>query len=800
MQLSQMSQQAPKMNMSLSNGMPQQMNTGQPGFPMPGGPQHTPNPSQLSDAERQRVQLEAMRLMKEGGPQAQKAMAEQLVRQVGIAQFQRMQAEGKNPVNMAFYQKALMTLFPHMQRQQQPGMSSNPGMQMQPGQQRPMNPNMMNNVGQPGGQMPYGSNLEKIINEQKQGMLAERQGQMVVPASSGPGHTATSQPPLSGPQNMFPQTPNQTPRPPGMPNGYDLQQQQQQALLKQHLAHQQAAQMQARQQQANLQGQPGGLGGPMPTSQTPAMNNLNAPVGQPPIAMGQMGGAPGAPGNPPIGPGMDARFNQMGQQGPMAGGINNQDPMLKAMLTSLSGDLRARLQIMPKQQVEEFFMKWKQGQGLAPGRPGHPQPGMSMNPADQNNPQGMQMQAANGGLPANVQAMLRQRQAQGMNGQMQAGRMPGPPMAVMDVMDVPPQVFNAIPGIPPNIKKWGQLKPWIAQTNTISEDMKTKLRGAQVQQYMQASRAGMMGPSRGPTADPQQRARPNYNPAALQIPVSAEEIEKARQQNPKIREFPDEQAKIVVQHMKWSAMQKNGNPAAGPQQPQPFRPTASPSTQPGGPSMPIGVPQGPPQGQPQPPVSAPGFGQNMAVAPGKKVNQPQQHSKPAPPNPSPATATKNLKRPSADDQEAPQPNVGIQRPPSQTGPQPPMGSGPPNPLPQPTEAQLASLTPEQRQIWERKRQAHQRTQEFALLYKNLAQEELRAFDPAALSEVAVPEHMKERYKAEVLSTAQNFVRFSNPRFLMPWYFTTREESRLRTFMKMVCMPWLQSLTGDSLLT
>lgn len=781
MQLSQFPQQAPKMGLSLSNGMTPQTNPGQPGFPTPGAPQRHAN--QLSDVDRQRVHQEAMRLMQEATPQAKQMIRDHMMRSLTPQAIQQIQAEGKNPMLIAFQNRAFRNLFPHLagqgqqQQQQQPGMPSNPqGMQMQPGQQRPTN--MMGNMGQPGSQMPFGSNMESIINEQKQGMLAERQGQMVVPASSA-GHTPASQTPLGGVQNqhMFSQGPGQTPRP-QMPNGFDMQQQQQ-ALLKQQLAQSQAH-MHTRQATANLQGQSGGLGGPMPVSQNSGMNSLNAPAGPPPGAIGQIPGAQGAPSNPTLG-GLDARFNQPGPQGSMPGAINQQDPLLKTMLASLTPEHRNRLSVLSKPQLEDFFQRWKMSQGLMPGRPGQPQHGMPMSPADPTNAAGMSMQQANGGMSVNMQAMIRQQQQQNQTRMRQGGAMPSP-NAVMDNMDVPAQVFTAIQGIPPNVKKWGQLKIWIQSTNSIPEQMKMKLRNLQMQQFQQIMQVkGMMGAGRGPGAETQQPGvpRPSLPPAALQIEVTPQEIQRIRATNPRARELPDEHVRAIVQNYKFNAMMKSGNQALGPQQAQMHPAGAPPSSQPAGPSMQAGVPSGMPQGQPNPAADI-----NQNVAPGNKANQPPQ-GKAMPPKPSPAAAAKNLKRPGADDLEAPtQSAAGVQRSPNQAA-QHPLGNGLPNGPPQPTEAQLASLSPEQRQAFERKRHLQKQLQEFGLFYKNLGQEEGRGFDPSKFAEVSVPEHMKDGYKAQLLQIAQGFVKVSHPAAMMKWFYAVRDEARLRMFLKWV---------------
>lgn len=788
------------MNLSLSNGMTQQMNPGQSGFPMAGGPQRTPNQiQQQSENDKERVLQMARQMIMSVTPEQRAKIIEQ---NMPLQVVQQLQAAGKDPLFVYFTQQAFRRVQQSKQSQAQqrqpPGMPPNfQGMPMQPGQQRPMNPGMMNNMAQAGGQMPFGSNMESIINEQKQGMMAERQGQLVVPASSGPGHNPNSQPPFGAglqPQNMFPQGPGQTPRP-QMPNGLGLQQQQQ-ALMKQQLAQSQA-QAQARQQAAaNLQGQPGGLSGPMPVSQTPAMTTLNAAVGQPPVAMGHIPGAQAGPGNPALGAGMNARFGQPGPQGPATMSIN--DPQVKAMMASLDPESQEKLRKVSPDQLSQMFQRWKQQhhQQMA-GRHGQLQPGMPMNPTGQGSPMGMPpQQMAGGAMNPQMQALLRQRQMAQLNSpQVQA---------VMDTMDLPQQVFAALHNIPPDVKKWGQFRAWLQSTPSIPDQAKLKLKNLQTQQFLQLQARGLI-PNRGQPAGPQQLAggRPNMPANVQQIEVTPQELLSFRNHNEKSRELPDEQLRRILQKMKYDKMMQAAGRMPGMQQPQPpppppGQPIATPIAQPGVPQGSVGMPQGLPQGQPnRAPVSMPEPNQNAAAAAsGNKANRQPQQTRPAPPNPSPATAAKNLKRPGADDLESSEP---AQRPSSQAGPMA-MDGGAPNTPASLTEAQIASLTPEQRQLLERKRHVQKQMQEASVRYKEIFHEEARAFDASKVKTQEIAPAMLEHYKVQLQQIAQGFVKTSNPGFIVKWFAMTNDENRLRMFLKMVSCVGQPAVSDNILLT
>ncbi|KAJ0116525.1 hypothetical protein J7T55_007505 [Diaporthe amygdali] len=774
MQVSQLPQQAPQMGLNLSNGMTPQMNPGQQGFSMPQGPQRGPEQQQLSDADKQKIQALAQTLMQQASDAQKQQMMQSVASRLPPQRLAQMRAEGQNPLAMLFQQEAtkrfMMARRHQMQKQGMP--PNTPGMQMQPGQQRAMNPNMMNSMGQSGGQLGQFGNMESIMNEQKQGLLAEQAGQLVVPASSGPGRNATPQP-LSNmqPQNMFSQGPNQTPRP-QMPNGFDLQQQQQQQLKQQLAASQAHAQAQIRAQAAakGLQGQPGGLSGPMPASQSPAMDNLNAPVRQPPVAMGQMGSNQGQPGNPQFNQGLDPRFNQQGGPGPMAGNPNMpQDPAIRAMLAQLDPEQRQKFRQLPPDKLAELFSKWKRSGML---RPGQAQPGLPMNPANAANPMGNPMhQPPQGGMGPQMQQPNFPNQMNRMRG----GNPLQHPQAqmIMDNMDLPPNVTQNIPGIPPDAKKWGQFKAWVSQTNApIPDQQKAILRQLQVNQFRR------MVASHGQGGMPQQPGAPAPNamanlPPNTPIPeVTPQEIQQFRMSQQNFREAPEEQIRAFIQRLKIQRMQRAAAMGLGGQPPS-GQPATTAGTQPGVPPTASGPQQGMQPGQTIPaPVSAPEPSQTP-VAPGPKANRPPQPNMAAPPNPSPAAPTKNLKRPGDDLEATTQPNANNQRPASQPTQLPPGG-----PIPNLTPEQLAKMTPEQRQKYELMRQ--QQMQEM-LHFKSILQEETKAYEAQRFPDVPMTAETRAQMTAFIQKISQEFTKLS--RVINHWFRLSRDEARLRAFVR-----------------
>ncbi len=218
-----------------------------------------------------------------------------------------------------------------------------------------------------------------LAQQQKDAMMAAQAGQTVVPASGQPGRNTTPQP-LGGMQVQnrpnAPQGAGQGQRPQQMQSGFQQMKMDPAAAA---AATSQAAQMrnQAAAVKQQLQGQPGGLGGPMPPSQSPAMNTLNTPVSRQPIAMGQMDAQQVAQNASQFGH-LDPRFNQH----PVSMGVNSQ---LQLVMNAMGPEQRARFEGLPPDKLNELMSKW-QATSARPGaaaqmlgRPGQGAPGQ-LNP------------------------------------------------------------------------------------------------------------------------------------------------------------------------------------------------------------------------------------------------------------------------------------------------------------------------------------------------------------------------------------------------------------------------------------
>ncbi|KAH7252415.1 hypothetical protein BKA59DRAFT_160333 [Fusarium tricinctum] len=599
-QMGQGQQQSPAgagMNMGMPNQAGRGMGPGQQMVGMPGGqnrPQGGP-PSQemarLSPQDRVKVAELATKMYSTASEQQKQSTRMQLAQRVPPAQMAELQAQGKDPL-MWFYQnqafgvlRANMTRI-QQQQQQQGGMpqaannNQAPLMQQQASQQSlrqqqsqlqqqgQQQHGMMN--GAQGGNDPayFPPNMDSIKDQQMNGLMAQQAGQMVVPA------TAQNRNPTPQPmgQNASQQGPNQGPRPP-------QQQQPQQNMNLQQMkmnqaAQQSQAQLQAQQQMKQMQNQ-AGMGGNMQPSQSPAMNTLNTPVSRPANNMNQ---APGQ-GNVQFG---DQRFNQ-GAQRP-----NNQT--FQNMLASLPQEQRAIVSGLTPDKLNEVMQRWQtkrqeqmglNGGQVTPGQmPNRPPSQMGQMNANMGGQMPVGMQQSQNGVPMN-----------GNPQQMQMPRIPpNQQMAMMDSMDLPPQVLNQLQNqLPPDIKKWGHLKGWLLQNN-IPGQLRTQLSAIQQKQFqlIVQRRASMIpqqpqqpqGPQQGqqmssqqqaqlpqqpgqnnanngmqatngPGPNPMQAARPqisNFPPHLLQ--ASPQEMAQVRASRPNLAQMPDESLRNMIIQMK----------------------------------------------------------------------------------------------------------------------------------------------------------------------------------------------------------------------------------------------------------
>ncbi|KAL2201547.1 hypothetical protein P885DRAFT_26459 [Corynascus similis CBS 632.67] len=680
--------------------------------------------AQLAQQDKARVNSVAMKLMAAADEQQKNNIRQLLQQKMTPAQLQEYAAQGKDPLFTFYQNNALNQLRAQAQRnlmqqqqqqQQQQQRAGVPGSMMrQAPNQGPMNPALIGSIARqpvmPDGQT-FPPNMDDIRNEQQMGLLAQQAGQTVVPASSAPGRNATpaamaGMPPQARPGNQ--QGPNQTPRPPqvqsfGMPDPS-------------------AAQVQAQQgvravAGRGMPGQPGTMAAPAaPTqaSQSPGMNTLNAPMRQPPIPMGQGNGHPVNQANPPMAATLNPQFNHQNNTRPQSlqGNMNNPAAMAGAMPNlGPDGAMRNFYAQLQDRAGNSAFQGPKPG--LMPGMPGTSQPGPMGGPnqagvVDANQKgNGLMQSAAQPAMGQQPKPMPSEKDQQ-FNAFVQSpqGR------AAMSNMDVPAQILQQLRGtIPAETRKWAQLRQFLqANPGVVPGHLIGRLGYWQTMQFRQAwekrqQAAAGMTPQNPTGPVPQQpgfHAPPlppgvSYPPNIMQ--VTRQDIENVRR-NAQFANMPDEFLIEVVKKYKrdiWAKraweqynqaqQQRNSMNLAGGAQKQGSL-TAQPTPgQPGSvsgaasqPNISLGVQQAPQPTQPKPPVAPV---PEMPAAPAKGVRQP--------PNPSPASAAKSLKRPNPEDANdmAGQPTGAAQRP----TPQP--ETRVPSAITKPTMEQLMKLSPEQ---------------------------------------------------------------------------------------------------------
>lgn len=864
-QMGQGQQQMPmgagmNMGVGMANQAGRGMGPGQQMVGMPAGqsrPQQTQMPQEmarLSQQDKHKVTELATKMFNTASEQQKASTRLQLQSRMSPAQLQEMTSTGKDPLMWFYQNQAFQVLKANMNRiqqqqqgQPQQGMAQNsnnnqaPMMQQQASQQsiRQQQAQLQQQQGQQHGMgnnnqgnndfASFPPNMESIKDQQMNGLMAQQAGQMVVPASAGQNRNPTPQPTGQNVANQ--QGPNQGPRQPQQqhPNMSIQQMKMNQA------AQQSQAQLQA-QQMKQMQSQPG-MGGNMQPSQSPGMNTLNTPVSRQGNNMNQ-------------GPGQgvqfgDQRFNQ-GAQRP-----NNQT--FQNMLASLPQEQRAIVSGLTPDKLNEVMQRWQSKRQEQMGlNGGQNTPGQMQNrPPSQMN----QMNPNMGGqMPVGMQ------QPQGgvpVNGNQQQGQMPrfnqAQQLAMMDTMDLPPQVLSQLQGqIPPEIKKWGPLKLWLQQNN-IPPHMRNQLAAIQQKQFQlivqrraanmpqqqqqqlngqqpgqqlspqqqvpqpqqpqqpgqNAVNPGMQG-APGPGPNSLQAARPqmqgNFPPQLLQ--VTPNEMAQVRARGGQWANASDDQLRNIVLQMKkhsWITQQRA-------QQAQMHARTQvqgqGPGQGPQGVQSQMGVPQAPMQLQ-QPPqpnqtpqtqnVPAPNvMGQNATpqqagqkqpnITPEQSRNaRPQPvNNRAQPPNPSPAAAPKNLKRPSNDDNiDMPEATKQMPaRPASQPNqPQQPQGPRPINPQ------DLASLPPEQRaqilraQMNKAGQMQSQPNNETMARLKALGQEEQRKSIQEVMNDIPMTQEEHNEMAAKLTKIVVDMTKIG--RGLTKWYNITRDDTRAKMFFRMV---------------
>ncbi|KAG9248100.1 hypothetical protein BJ878DRAFT_93905 [Calycina marina] len=624
-----------------------------------------------------------------------------------------------------------------------------------------------------------------MIDQQQQGVMAEQQGQTVLPISSAP-RNATPQPGLmAGQQMKFNDQRvigNQTFPPQHRQHLVNMQQQRaQQQTSAATLAQQQQAMRAAPQaNMSGLNGQPGGMGpGTVPPNLGSAMPSLNAPLTRPPSQMNQSAEAPMNP-NMQFGQTTDPRFTQ----------ANQRSQMQASIIAGMPPGIQNRILALPQEKVSEAISKWQMRQrnpqlgpsgqnGMGPANnqlrqgPQNPQQGQ-FNPQNalsqpvMTNPGRPPQPHLANGLSAQQQILL-QQQMNRMNQnprllqQRNVNQAPMSPqqMNQMDGWDIPPLALghHSMPrNIPPEIKKWGSLRNWIQQSAGMPPDSLEvvsslqRLHFNQVMRQRQQTSGGMQpgGPSPASNmaiGNPAPASGSNGLPPGMQ-PVTASDIQNARNNNSHLATVADDQ---IRNHMIRTRMQQwhQQRQAMSQEQLQ----SQLKRMQQSRPGMPGQMPQPPNNGQmqqprPQPQQSVdPAAGRANKLVPGGRGNA--AHSSPIEPS------NKSLKRQSSEDVvEVPNPSSQQpQRTPQQS--QVLKASGP------------SAQTPQQQQVVDRLRQ--------------FGREETEAARTTSMPDIPMDQATKTKTHAAIFAAV---VMISKARSrLLAWYSLTQDDTRAKYFFR-----------------
>ncbi|KAG8416426.1 hypothetical protein J3458_007013 [Metarhizium acridum] len=794
-------------------------------------PQQFPNDmSRLAQSDRAKVMDLAAKMMAQASDQQKASTRMSLQQRLSPQQLAEFQAQGKDPVVLFFQNQAFQVLKNNMNRlqaQQQAGAQNQNGaqaataamMQQQHSQQSFQQRQNMMNAGQPNDFSQFTPNMESIKDQQMTGLMAQQAGQMVVPASTGGAQHATPQP---GNQNMpVVQGQNQTPR--------QGQQQQppQGAVNLQQMKMNQAAQQSQNQLQMKMQQQQNpqnGMTGGMPPSQSPAMNTLNTPVSRPPGGMNPMGGQGMGQGNVPFG---DQRFNQ-GTQRPNNQAFNN-------MLANMSPEQRQAIQGLPPDKLNEVLRQWQSqrqeqmtmtaGQMNQQHRPQNQFAGqMNLNMGAVQGAQNLQQ--PNGGLPVN--------QPQQPQQQMQMPRIPiqnNQAHAMMDAMDLPPQVQNIVGQLPMEVKKWRDLKIWLNQNNTLASTTRNQLGALQQRQFQilmqrRASMQQQAGQNPNVNAATMSNAvgqMPNQQQMGMQrivgnaslphhvLQVTPQELMQVRNQRSNFSHMPDEQLRAMVLHLKRQTFlqqqqqqQQQQAQQMRNQQPQGQTPNQTPNQaqqQAGGAQNRLGAVPVPVQQTPQPPNRTPQsqtqpspatMAQMASMQPTGQRQQGQVANAQARINSQTQPTPKSLKRPSTDD-AADTTTTSNTSTPAPTRPISQPNQSMPKSLPTLNPQQIAGLSPEQRARYEQFMKfqltgqtqganvGSQPTADALARLRTISQEEQRQFSQESMPEISmIPRELGET-GTKLQRIAQDMNKVS--RGLTKWYSITRDDARAKMFFR-----------------
>jgi len=495
----------------------------------------TGNPVPLTAQESAQVISMAHQMRSKASPQDIESLKQRLASAPDDTKRMWQQANA-DPLAMYFRNMAVKSFQQHKARlasQHQIQPNTMPGMGATPQQPNSMAQNTASTAAPQFGGVTqgfdpsFGGNMQQfgsqIFGLQQDALRSQEEGQVVVPVS---GNQTASQQPTMQSTTMNQPTPARS-----MMNSQMTQQEKmQQAARLQAQRIQNAGGMQHHMQahQNNLQGQAGGLNGhpsQAPPQNSPAMPNLNRPLG-PPTQLSQNQGPSQLrqPGPPPQVQAKDAgSANQRSQQQPQgqsSGGDAGQH--------QLPPHVQQKLSNMPPAQQQAFFLQYQRtagarnqaaNLGLRTQANGAGMSGQDFQIGQAQPPQGHQInQPTPGQTPAlggqnfgSFDPTISQPQNMSVPGQQivqgrpfegqfrpqqpqqmpQSRVMPGPlpkmnedQLRMMDQRPFPPNFLNANNMPPPEIKLWGELKAWAARNqNSMPSDIMGKLKQVQAFQF-----------------------------------------------------------------------------------------------------------------------------------------------------------------------------------------------------------------------------------------------------------------------------------------------------------------------------
>ncbi|TVY35968.1 hypothetical protein LSUB1_G007338 [Lachnellula subtilissima] len=857
MQASPLPGQQPQMPMGMTNdSLPPNMTPNQQQqFQMPmqqsqqGQPQQNAPP--MSQQDNAILMELANRLMIQAPSDEKNQIRATLTKRMDPQQLNMYAQRGQDPLIVYYRHQALNRLraekTQRMAQAQHVAMNQSGQNAAPMQQQRSMNPSPLTGQSQPptsiGGNPDFGGylgnlgNADSIANQQAQGVIAQGQGEVVVPAN-GAQRNSTPQPgqPMPNPNNRTSQQQH-------MMNVHQMQQQQRLHAVQQQ-QNQARLNAQSKAGQMGLQGQPGGMGnGPMPPQQSPAMPTLNTPLRTP----SQMGHAepPHPQPNPPFGQPLDPRFANQRPGGP--GNAMNTAGLNPAMFAGMSQQQQQEIVSLPPDKLNDVMNKWNEQRqinaaNMQAGRPPVPMQGNQSRPGQQLpqqgpfNPQNPNQFAMNGQRPQGPQMTAAMTPQQQLLLQAQIARLQRDPlqrngqqmglpneqrmMAQMDGLDFPAtlQNHNSMPrGIPPDIKKWGPLKAWAQQNPNLGAEVFENLKNLQRMHWQQLMRAraahagqpgamqtGVPGPQGGMPAIPAgmnapvapMGQPPVQLPNGVNMPGPSQMRQPTQQEIENVRNHPSgrmmqaddntirmflmrqaaQRQQAQHQQMQNQQMQNQQlqNQISQMNGPRPGQPYPNPIAR--------GPNQAPSAQVPTPKQAAAAQpAAPTAGAPANRVARPNARNSAQ--NSSPAQPAKNLKRASSDDVvEVPNPNAAQNvRSAQQAQNQPTQGQKQPQQqAPQPLNpAQVAALDPETRKKYEQTLKSVRDKADMDKL-TSIRNEEQQNNQPAP----EIP--MDPTTKADTAKRLREILQPLNNmnRAVVRWYQITRDEPRTKAFFRL----------------